>query len=900
MGEREQLGRSSTVRSPRHFAAVFLDDYDILMQFRTLGARRISVALLFNVWLGTSRALAADTIVPPHVIAQTTPESPPQRESDRDIDVIVVVTVAADGAVLDAHVDDSVGADYDNAAIDSVKHWQFEPATRNGRPIPARVRALVHFAPISAPVPAPAHVPSPVPSSDPAIPPTPPDLVIPNSAAKEAAEDPHGPTEITVAGRARPPTRGASDYTVTLGELARVPRKNASELLKLAPGVLLTNEGGEGHAEQVFMRGFDAKDGQDIEFSLGGVPINESGNLHGNGYSDTHFIIPELVSSLRIVQGPFDPRQGNYAVAGSANFELGLAQRGFSAKYTGGSFGTERLLLLWGPAGESHGTLAGAEIYKTDGYGQNRDGQRATAMGQYEGRLGAEGSYRVLATAYATHYHSAGVIRQDDYRAGRIGFYDSYAASSYAREQVPEGGDASRYTLAADLESRAADTTLTQQLFLTYRSMRLLENFTGFLLDVQQPLQSLHEQRGDMIDLVVKEATIGARGSARWHGQAFNEPQHIELGYFARGDLASGIQQRDAAATGHPYLTETNLDSTLGDIGLYADADLKFIHWLSLRGGLRSDLFSYDVVDNCAVHDVSHPSATNPPLDQSCLREDNFGVPREPNQRASTSSIAVLPRASLIFGPFTGFTLSASYGEGVRSVDPNYITQDVKTPFARITSYEGGVSYAHQADQLSLSARSIFFLTYVDKDLIFDETAGRNVLGVGTTRTGWAANARATGRFFDQAANVTLVKSEFNDTHLLVANVPSAVFRSDSALFQDLPWPLLGERPRAALALGVTYVAPRPLPFGERSDSVFTVDASASLSFSHYELGLNASNLLGTQYRLGEYNFASDFRSYRAAGSGNRSQPTLVPERTFTAGAPRTIMGSFAINFGGV
>ena len=47
------------------------------------------------------------------------------------------------------------------------------------------------------------------------------------------------------------------------------------------------------------------------------MPINESGNLHGNGYADTHFIIPELVQSLRVVEGPFDPRQGNYAVAGS-------------------------------------------------------------------------------------------------------------------------------------------------------------------------------------------------------------------------------------------------------------------------------------------------------------------------------------------------------------------------------------------------------------------------------------------------------------------------------------------------------------------------------------------------------------------------------------------------------
>lgn len=874
------------------------------LRARPLRTLACSVSISISLLLTGVSARAADALVPPHVRAQTAPEWPANVAADHDVDVIVVVTVAADGAVLDAHVDDSAGADYDRAAIEAVKHWQFDPATRNGQPIPARVRALVHFAPANAPA-APLPPPEPpalaaAPTTPAAAPATKPDPVVPDSASKEAAEDPHGPTEITIAGRAHPPSRGVSDYAINLGELTLVPRKNASDLLKLAPGIMLSNEGGEGHADQVFMRGFDTGEGQDIEFSLGGMPINESGNMHGNGYADTHFIIPELVSSLRVVEGPFDPRQGNYAIAGSASYELGLPQRGFMAKYTGGSFGTQRLLLLWGPSGESRGTLAGAEIYKTDGFGQNRDSQRATAMGQYEGRLGSEGSYRVLASAYSTHYHAAGMIRQDDYQNGRIGFYDSYTASSFAQQALPEGGDSSRYSLSADLDSRAADTTLSQQLFLTYRTLRILENFTGFLLDVQQPLQSAHSQRGDMLDLAVKETTIGARGSARWHGRALNEPQHLELGYFARGDFTSGVQQRLAADTGHPYLTDSNLDATLGDIGLYADADLKPVHWLGIRGGVRSDLFTYDVMDNCAARDVAQSSAANSAVDQTCLRQESDGTPREPNQHTSASSIAILPRASLLFGPFAGFTLTASYGQGVRSVDPSDIARDPKTPNARIQSYEAGAMFAHQGDRVALTARSIFFLTYVDKDLTFSETEGRNVLGPGTTRTGWAGNVRATGSFFDESASVTLVRSEYNDTHLLVAYVPSIVFRSDTALFRELPWQMLGHRARAALGLGANYLGPRALPFGLSSDPVFTLDTSATLNFSHFELGLTVTNLLDSQYRLGEYNYASDFRSARSQPSGASSQPTLVPERTFNAGAPRAIYGSFAIIFGGV
>jgi iron complex outermembrane receptor protein len=863
-------------------------------------ARLLSAALCLAALAAPSRARAADTIVPPHVRTQVAPTWPANVPNDHDLDVIVIVTVAADGTVLDAHVDDSVGADYDNAAIAAVKHWQFDAATRNGQPIPARVRALVHFETPAHAAPAPA-VPAPAPPEAPdtaapaaaATPSAAPTATAPESeSAAGANPEAHDATEITVAGRSRAPTRGVSDFSVTVGELARVPRKNASDLLKLAPGVLLTNESGEGHAEQVFLRGFDAKEGQDIEFSLGGMPINESGNLHGNGYADTHFIIPELVSSLRIVEGPFDPRQGNYAVAGSANYELGLAQRGFTAKYTGGSFGTERLLLLWGPEGESRGTLAGAEVYKTDGFGQNRDAQRATAMGQYEGRVGKEGSYRLLATAYSTHFHSAGVIREDDYQAGRIGFYDSYDLSAFAHEKVPEGGDSSRYSLSADIESRSGDTTLTQQVFVTYRYLRLLENFTGFLLDVQEPLQSEHIQRGDMIDLNVNEVTLGARGAARWHATAFGEPQHIELGYFARGDVVSGVQQRIEAATGVPYQTDADLDSRLSDIGLYADADLRPVHWLSLRGGVRSDFFGYGVTDNCAAHSVAHPSTTNPPIDQSCLTQQDMGRPREPDQRASTASLAVLPRASVIFGPFTGVSLSFSYGQGIRSIDPSYITQDVATPFASIKAYEGGAAFARQWDAVSVSAQSIFFLTHVDRDLIFDETEGRNVLGVGTTRTGWSGATRLTGKFFDESLNLTLVKSEYDDTHLLVAYVPGVVLRSDTALFSNLALPALGQNVKGALGVGATYVGPRALPYGERSNAIFTLDSSATVGWSHYELGLTITNLLGTQYRDGEFNYASDFKS-------PKSQPTLVPERTFTAGAPRAIFGNFAINFGG-
>ncbi|MEO7331212.1 MAG: TonB-dependent receptor, partial [Minicystis sp.] len=417
------------------------------------------------------------------------------------------------------------------------------------------------------------------------------------------------------------------------------------------------------------------------------------------------------------------------------------------------------------------------------------------------------------------------------------------------------------------------------------------ENFTGFLLDTQTPLQSPHAQRGDLLDLDSTAITVGARGSARLKRTALGRAQEIELGYFARGDVVDGTQSRIEAATGHPYHLDTDLHSKLGDLGLYADLALRPLSWITLRGGLRGDLFAYDVLDACAVASVAHPAQSDPPGDASCLDQQSFGAHREPFQRASTASFALLPRASVSFGSFRGFRLSAGVGKGARSIDPSYVTQDVKTPFASVLAYEGGVEYAGGGETIAVAARSTVFQTRVDRDLVFSETAGRNLLGGGTSRTGWVGSARVTGEHFDVNASATLVKSIFDDTHLLVPYAPDTVVRADAACFTELPLTLLGERFRGAIGSGLTFIGHRPLPYGQRSDVIFTLDASTTLSWSHYELGLSLTNLTGTQYRLGEYNFASDFHT--------EPSPTLVPVRHFTAGAPRAVYGTIAVNFGG-
>lgn len=844
-------------------------------------ARALGAALLM-AWAGLARPVAAQTVSLPEPKA-----SPPGVVAalPGQVTVALLVTVARDGSVQDAKPAEPGDPTLDQAALDAVRRWSFTPATRNGVAVAARIRVLVPL--VAAPTESAAAVaaPPPAPTSPPAPSSSAPSHVEVSAPPEPALEHRDAPaanaaSEITVIGRHAPPTAGASDVRLDVGELSRVPRQNASQLLQLAPGFFLSKEGGEGHAERIYLRGFDAREGQDIELSVDGVPINESGNYHGSGFADTGFLIPELVHGLRVLEGPFDVRQGNYAVAGSADYETGLDQRGLSAKYTHGSYGTQRALLLFAPAENT--SYAGAEIYRTDGYGQNRDLRRGRAMAQYEGRLSQSGSYRISAAAYGVEYHSAGFLRQDDVAAGRVGFFDTY--------DTRQGGSGSRYHVSVDLEQRSGKLTFGQQIFVIRRGMRLRENLTGFLLDTQTAIQAPHDQRGDLLDLQVDETTYGGRGYARTSFPALGQKQDLELGYFARGDDTNSVRQRVDGAT-IPYKTDVDLGASLGDLGLYGELTLRPLRGLSLKAGARADVFLYDVLDRCAVQSVSRPSATNPPGDQSCLDQQRFGQHREPTQRSTSAGQALMPRATLSWGPVQHFSYSLSYGSGVRSVDPSYVSQDIATPFARISAVDGGVAYARDFGRVSVAARSVFFRTHVDRDLIFSETEGRSVLGGGTTRVGYSGLLRLRGGWFDQNANVALVKSTFDDTHLLVPYAPDLVVRSDSACFGALPISFDGAPLHAGLSLGVSYVGHRALPYGERSDTIVTLDSGLRASFRAYSLELEVTNLLDTRYKAAELNYVSDFHS--------QPLPTLVPARHFAAGAPRLFFLSFAISLGG-
>src|SRR6185295_1247287 len=108
--------------------------------------------------------------------------------------------------------------------------------------------------------------------------------------------------------------------------------------------------------------------------------------LRAPGYADMRLVMPEVVRSVRIQNGPYDPRQGDFAVAGSVRMDLGLEQPGFWVKGGLGSFGGRRVFLAFAPDDRHFSdTFAAFETDSTDGPGGVRGGERSSFVGQLGG-----------------------------------------------------------------------------------------------------------------------------------------------------------------------------------------------------------------------------------------------------------------------------------------------------------------------------------------------------------------------------------------------------------------------------------------------------------------------------------------------------------------------------------
>ncbi len=102
--------------------------------------------LLCAVVAGSAPARPSPQLTPPRLLEQHPADYPPsEKAAGRQAQVLLLLTVGADGRVTRTTVDSSAGPAFDQAAVASARLLRFAPATLDGKPVPVRVEYRVRF-----------------------------------------------------------------------------------------------------------------------------------------------------------------------------------------------------------------------------------------------------------------------------------------------------------------------------------------------------------------------------------------------------------------------------------------------------------------------------------------------------------------------------------------------------------------------------------------------------------------------------------------------------------------------------------------------------------------------------------------------------------------------------------
>lgn len=804
--------------------------------------RTLAGVLVAGALLSCAVPALAHDVLAPRPKTQPPAVWPTGHAEAHDVVVPVVLVIAEDGAVTSAEVEASVSPEFDRAAVEAVKRWTFAPAMRDGKAVAARIRSVVRFAGLSAPTSGVQVAPAmPAPAAPPATP--------------AAAAAPGAPDQGREAGRdvrvtGRTPPRSASEVVRGREVIQAAPHRTASDALSVIPGVFVTQHSGEGKAHQIFLRGFDAVHGQDLELWVGGIPVNEVSNVHGQGYADLHFAMPEVLREVQALPGTYDPKQGDFAVAGTIRMKLGFSEPGATVKGMVGSFGARRAFLAYHPKDANEETFAAAEIYSTDGFGPNRAARRASAIAQATHDFDGGLALRLLASTYTGRYDSAGVVPAADVESGKL--------DRLATLDPKQGGYSARHQLLVELHKDDDNGRWAVAPFVVLRSLHLRQNFTGYFLDTQRggtdTLQSDNTQQ------INESVTAGVTASYRKGVRLLSPHDAIEVGAYGRHDVIDQSQRRLSETNDTPTATLVDAAIRGTNVAGYVDAAVHPLERLALRGGFRVDGLSYAAQDRILAGGASGDAQAR------AAQGAHFG-------KKLTIDYGVLPRTRLV----------ASYGDGFRSPQARGLSNGERTFLTEVSSYELGVRYS---DGARLAGSLAGFYTDLSQDLVFDPATARNERVPGTARRGVAAEMTArAGELFLLSSSATYTHAAFTagDAQYgkgdLLPYVPQLVLRTDAALKKTLAQ-ALGRDLEGRLGTGLEGLIGRPLPYGDTGLNVFLVDASASLRLKEVELGLDVFNLLDARWYDGQFVYASNFS--RAAS------PPRVPFRHVTIGPPRT------------
>jgi hypothetical protein len=640
-----------------------------------------------------------------------------------------------------------------------------------------------------------------------------------------------------------------SEGAITAVQLAVRPVNRAAEVLETVPGMIISQHSGEGKANQYYLRGFNLDHGFDFAQTVAGIPVNMPTHAHAQGYADSNFLIPELVSGVQFRKGPYYAENGDFSSAGSANINYFNVLERPIISVTGGSFDYRRVFGAISPRVGSGNLLTAFEWERDNGPWVSPNGKDkyngVVRYSQGDSRNGLS----VTFLGFSNHWHSTDQIPQRAVDGGLI--------SRFGFIEESDGGETFRYSGIFDWQRSAANDSTRLTAYAQRYGVQLFHNFTYFLND---PIN------GDQFEQFERRRTTGAKLTHRRLVRVGGRPTENAVGVEVRNDSVGG--PLGLYLTRHTErLTAVRADEVDQiSAGMFGETQIEWSRTLRTTFGLRGDVYHWNV------------------------RADN-----PLNSGEKTSAIAS-PKVSAALGPWGGTELYANWGLGFHSnsglgvtlkVDPFTGEAATASPsFARAQGAEVGVrTVALRGMQ---TTATLWYLDF-DSELIYVGDSGSTQEGPASRRTGVEiTNYIYPHPWVNLDFDLSFSRARFLDVPPGENFIPGALNRVVSGGIAINPPAGAGAGPFGGLRL--RHFGPRPLieDNSVKSRATSIVNGEAGYQFSErVRLMLEAFNIFDAEVSDIDYFFESRLRD----------EPEPVEDIHFHAAIPRSTRVALRVSF---
>lgn len=648
------------------------------------------------------------------------------------------------------------------------------------------------------------------------------------------------------------PAESASSVYLGPRDLAYRSRTEVSDVLRQIPGLMVSQHAGGGKSDQYFIRGFDSDHGTDIAIYSDGVPVNLPSHGHGQGYADTHFLIPETIESVHVHKGPYSARFGDFYTAGALEMKTLDHVPGPTLWIAGGTSlagpnrlrrYNRRLVGMASPAlrdDDTDRSLLAVQIADNDGpFAAKQAFRQGNALVKWKGRVG-RGDLSVATQWYAASWNASGQIPESAVTDGVIDRFGSLDPS--------EGGNTSRTSaqLGYAVTDDRGGTWRAAAYLLEYR-LRLFSNFTLFARD---------QVHGDQIEQTDSRTVWGLDAAYGRRLSLAGKDSLFTVGVQMRNDntetalLQAEKRKRLATCfdTGANPCNRT-LDN-IRNVAAYAEANIHVLPRVHVLPGIRLEGFSWDVED-LDPKTQSDPAATT---------------------GGTTNKAIVLPKLSVEMEATPQLNVFINAGTGFHSNDARAnVASRGKGALAKALGAEAGFRTT-VIPRVQLATD--FWYLHLNSELVWSGDAGGTEASDPSRRYGFDVEASYTP--------ASWLRIDGTLTWARAASVKNAGNSSGLALAPKLMGQggITVNRGPRFVSLRARGIADRP---GNDDGSLtaqgyLIFDLVAGIAFRKLNLNLTVNNLLNSDWR--EAQFADE----------SRITPTgpLVEQMHFTPGIPLT------------